>query len=252
MDDAMSITPGFQLYSLREFPPLETRLRELAELGYVEVEPYGALMTDVGGLAASIFRAGLKSPTAHVGIDRFRAGMEAVLRIAEALELETIVIPFLQPSDRPSDTPGWMRVAAEVAGYAVKAKSAGRQLAWHNHDFEMQQLPDGSRPIEHLLAASDDILWECDVAWVARGGEDPTAWIQRYPERIVAAHIKDIDPDGDNGEDGWADVGFGMMVWGLIVPALKKAGTRHWIAEHDKPSDGMRFAARSIATMRSW
>ncbi|WP_035485499.1 sugar phosphate isomerase/epimerase family protein [Geminicoccus roseus] len=248
----MTIAPGLQLYSLREFPPLDLRLQELADLGYRKVEPYGALMTDPDGLAASIRRVGLASPTAHVGLDRLRCGMDDVLRIAETLDLEVIVVPFLQPDDRPGDTPGWMRIGAEIAGYAVKAKSAGRQLAWHNHDFEMLQLPDGSRPMEHLLAASDDVLWECDVAWVARGGEDPTDWIRRYPERIVAAHVKDIDPNGGNGEDGWADVGHGMLDWGLIVPALKAAGTRHWIAEHDKPSDGLRFAARSIETMRSW
>ena len=248
----MPIAPGLQLYSLREFPPLDDRLKELAELGYRKVEPYGALMTDPAGLAASIKRFGLTSPTAHIGLDRFRAGIDDVLKIADTLELEVLVIPFLQPGDRPADVPGWMRVAAEIAGYAVKVKSAGKRLAWHNHDFEMLQLPDGSRPMEHLLAADDDVLWECDVAWVVRSGEDPTDWIQRYPERIVAAHVKDIDTNRNNGEDGWADVGYGMLDWGLIVPALKKAGTEHWIAEHDKPSDGHRFAARSIKTMQSW
>ncbi|HWL67794.1 MAG TPA: sugar phosphate isomerase/epimerase [Geminicoccus sp.] len=248
----MTIAPGLQLYSLREFPPMAARIAELAELGYRKVEPYGALMEDVAGLADAITAAGLTSPTAHVGIDRFRAGLDGVLRIAQALRLETVVIPFLQPGDRPSDTPGWMRIGAEVAGYATRLKSAGLGLAWHNHDFEMAQLPDGSRPMEHLLAASDDVLWECDVAWVTRGGEDPTEWIRRHGERIVAAHVKDIDPDPDNGEDGWADVGHGMLDWGLIVPALKQAGTKHWIAEHDRPSDGMRFARRSLATMRSW
>lgn len=248
----MTVTPGLQLFSLRDFPPLDQRLRELAGLGYVEVEPYDALLGDPTGLAAKITAAGLRSPTAHIDLGRFRAGMDGVLRIAEALSLEVLVIPWLPPDQRPRDTPGWMRVAAEIAGYAVKAKAAGYRLAWHNHDYELAVLPDGSRPMEHLLAADDDILWECDVAWVTRGGEDPTEWIQRYPERIVAAHLKDIAPNPANGEDGWADVGFGMLDWGLIVPALERAGTRHWIAEHDHPADPVRFATRSLATMRSW
>jgi sugar phosphate isomerase/epimerase len=248
----MSVLPGFQLVSTRSFPPLSARLRDLAELGYAEVEPYDALLRDPGGLAAEIAQVKLASPTFHADLARLRADPRQVIGLADTLRAETVVIPRLPPNELPGDTPGWMRFAAEIAGYAVKLKTGGKRLAWHNHEQEFMSLPDGSRPIEHLFAASPDIAWEIDVAWTVRAGEDPADWIGRYPDRIVAAHLKDIAESSSGDGWIWADLGHGMLDWEMIVPALRKAGCRHWYAEHGAPLDFERFARRAIETMRSW
>ena len=86
-----------------------------------------------------------------------------------------------------------------------------------------------------------------------RGGGDPLDWISRYGARITTAHVKDIAPAGTcDDEDGWADVGEGVMNWAGITQALRDAGTDLFIMEHDKPSDATRFAKRSIAAFRSY
>ncbi len=77
-------------------------------------------------------------------------------------------------------------------------------------------------------------------------------WLERYADRIVAAHIKDMTGDPTGPEDGWADVGHGIMDWPRILPALRASSARYWVAEHDRPSDAARFARRSIATMQGW
>ena len=78
------------------------------------------------------------------------------------------------------------------------------------------------------------------------------AWLKRYGDRIVAAHVKDIAGPPTDPEDGWADVGHGKLDWAAIVPALRATKARYWIVEHDKPSDASRFARRSIATFKTW
>jgi sugar phosphate isomerase/epimerase len=248
----MPIVPGLQLVATRSFPPLAARLHELAELGYGKVEPYDALLRDAGGLAAMLGQFNLACPSIHAELPRFRNDVQRVIGLADLLHAGLVVIPKLAPEEHPEDTPGWMRFAAELAGYAIKLKTAGKRLAWHNREREFTILPDGSRPIEHLFEASPDILWEIDVAWMVRAGQDPSEWIQRWPERIVAAHLKDMAESPSSGELVWADLGHGMLDWGLIVPALKKAGCQHWYAEHGTPLDFHRFAERAIATMRSW
>ena len=45
------------------------------------------------------------------------------------------------------------RSARAWPAHAAALAEAGLKLAWHNHDFEYVTLPDGSRPIDHLLAA---------------------------------------------------------------------------------------------------
>ena len=64
----------------------------------------------------------------------------------------------------------------------------------------------------------------------------------------MAAHVKDCAQDGDCvDEDGWADVGHGVMDWSLIAPAMTAAGVDLMVLEHDNPSDAKRFASRSMA-----
>ncbi|MFT5625128.1 MAG: sugar phosphate isomerase/epimerase [Lentimonas sp.] len=107
----------------------------------------------------------------------------------------------------------------------------------------------GEMPLDLMMAAAPDMKLELDLGWVTRAGEDPVAWINKYAGRIAAAHIKDVSPAGENvDEDGWADVGHGVMDWVVIHAALQAAGVDHYVLEHDNPSDHQRMATRSLAT----
>ena len=72
--------------------------------------------------------------------------------------------------------------------------------------------------------------------------------MQRYADRVAAIHVKDIAPAGECAdEDGWADVGQGVIDWKTIM-AFIKAETKAelFVMEHDNPNDIARFARRSI------
>src|SRR5690606_25067307 len=99
-----------------------------------------------------------------------------------------------------------------------------------------------------------NIEWECDIAWVFRGKTDPLPWFDRYGDRITAVHVKDIAAAGENAdEDGWADVGHGVLGWDkLINEVTARTKAQYFVAEHDKPSEPLRIATRSIATAKSW
>ncbi len=73
----------------------------------------------------------------------------------------------------------------------------GLTFGWHNHDFEFADLGGEEKPLDLILQGSDDLALELDVAWVQVGGEDPITWIEKYADRIVATHIKDIAPKGE-------------------------------------------------------
>ena len=92
-----------------------------------------------------------------------------------------------------------------------------------------------------------------DVAWVVRGEDDPKSWIDKYADRIVAVHLKDIAPEGEAAdEDGWADLGHGTVPWkGLFADLKAKSKAKYFVMEHDNPNDLERFAARSIATAKA-
>ena len=102
-------------------------------------------------------------------------------------------------------------------------------------------------PQDLIFEGGPDLEWEIDVAWVVRGGADPAAWITKYAPRITAAHLKDIALAGQNAnEDGWADLGEGVVDWTGLMPLLRTTPCQIFILEHDNPSDHARFARRSL------
>ena len=72
--------------------------------------------------------------------------------------------------------------------------------------------------------------------------------MQRYADRVTAIHVKDIAPEGECvDEDGWADVGHGIIDWKAIMDFVKaKTKAELFVMEHDNPNDVERFARRSI------
>jgi sugar phosphate isomerase/epimerase len=246
--------PSYQLYSSRNFPPLADTLTMLAGLGYQDVEGFGGLYADeakLADLAAALKATGLQMPTAHFGLDMLEADPARVVEIARTLGIKRIYCPYVLPENRPTDGPGWRAFGARLEAAGRPFKAAGLGFGWHNHDFEFKALPDGTIPQAEILAGGPSLEWEIDVAWVIRGGADPVQWIRRYGPRITAAHVKDIAPAGQNAdEDGWADVGHGTVDWASMMAVLRAVGCKHFVMEHDNPSDHARFAKRSILALR--
>jgi sugar phosphate isomerase/epimerase len=239
---------SYQLYCSRGFPPLKDTLMMLSDIGYREVEGFGGLLDDIDGLKADLDRAGLKMTSCHIGLDQVQSG--AGLKIAHALGLEAVFVPFLQPNERPKDAKGWAAFGQTLAEAGKPLMDAGIAFGWHNHDFECVVTDSGEMPLDLIVAASDDMRHELDIGWVARAGHDPAAWVNKYAGRIASAHIKDIAPSGECAdEDGWADVGHGTLDWPAIHAALQAAGVARYVVEHDNPSDHQRFASRSFATI---
>lgn len=241
---------GYQLYSSRNFGPLDQTLRMLAALGYGHVEGYGGLFEtaeDRAPLSEALAASGLTMPSAHIGLEMVEDDPGAVIALARDLDISRLFVPWLAPEDRPEDASGWHALGARLDRLAEPLEAAGIMLGWHNHDFEFTMAADGSYPILSLLEGAPDLGFEFDLAWAVRAGEDPLAWITRLEGRISAAHVKDLAPAGENAdEDGWADVGQGRMDWGALIARLAGAGCPLFVVEHDNPNNDQRFALRSL------
>ena len=236
-----------QLYSAREFD-LNSVLHHIGELGISEVEGFGGLYGDAEGLRARLDANGLRMSTGHFDFAMVRDDPDTAIRIAHTLGMEAVIVPFLMPDDRPTDFDGWQTFAADLAEAGKPIINAGFRYGWHNHDFEFTACDNGAFPIEAIMDASDEIELELDLAWVHVAGQDPVKWLETYAGRLIAAHVKDRAPDGTCvDEDGWADVGHGVMDWSRITPAMKAAGADLMVLEHDKPADALRFITRSFA-----
>lgn len=242
---------GFQLYSARNYP-LADVLKKIASLGYKQVEGFGGVYGDPEDLRAKLDDSGLAMPTGHIGLDQLGKPAETI-RLAETLGIKVVICPWLSPDQRPSDASGWQRFGEQLQRLARPYQDAGLTFGYHNHDFEFARFGD-NYAMDLLLNAAPDVGVEADVAWIARGKADPKPWLEKFGGRIVAIHVKDIAVPGQNAdEDGWADVGHGVLPWqDLLKTAKSRTSAQYFIVEHDNPSDIDRFASRSIAAIRSF
>ena len=247
----MAHVHSIQLYSGRKFPPLEKQLETVATAGFSYVEPFGGLYEDIGATQKLFERHKVTAISGHVGLDMADGQRERTRDMAAALGMKWIVTPHVAADQRPTTPTGWAEFGLRLQKLSDYYRGHGLNYGWHNHDFEFHPLPDGSLPIEHILGGS--LPWQADIAWIARGKADPFHWLKRYAGRVKLAHIKDIAPVGKaKDEDGWADVGAGVLPWRDLWKACVAAGSEVMVAEHDNPNDFARFAIASAKAMKAF
>lgn len=243
-------TLSIQLYSMRNHGPLPAQLDAVRDADFGAVETVGNMLPDAPALREELDARGLRAPSGHVSMPDMRERADWVVEQARTVGLETLIIPAFHPPLRPTDAEGWRTIGAELGGMAKRLADRGMGFAFHNHHWEVEQLPDGSLPLDLLLDAGGPggLLWQADLAWLVRGGDNPVQRLERHGDRLMSVHVKDLAPAGEaEDEDGWADPGYGTMDWDELW--RRSAGAGLMIAEHDKPSDAARFARRAFETM---
>lgn len=152
-----------------------------------------------------------------------------------------VIVPYLVEADRHD----YSKLAGILTPIGTKLKEKGLVLCYHNHDFEFQMQNDETG-LEVLYSKTNPNLVqaELDLAWVAIGGQDPVATIQKYANRLPLVHLKDYDPDAT---PRWRPAGEGVMDWDACLAACNDAGVQFGAIELDEsPGDPLDAVAKSF------
>ncbi|HEX3347288.1 MAG TPA: sugar phosphate isomerase/epimerase [Acetobacteraceae bacterium] len=231
---------SIQLYTLRSLGSLDRALDAVAAAGYRHVELVGSHLDDAAATEAGLRARGLAVSGSHVSLAALRERFDAVADACRRLGFEQLFMPAVPPEQRDMDAAGWRALGTELAQLADRAQREKLKLGYHNHDWELRKKAGETTALELIFASAGaaPLSWEVDVAWLVRGGADPKQWIARYRDRVAAAHVKDLAPAGQNTEqDGWADVGAGVLDWPALWRTCRDAGAAWMVVEHDKPAD---------------
>jgi sugar phosphate isomerase/epimerase len=248
MNQALPIS--IQIYSLRKAGGLDRQFDIAAEAGFRQVELIGSMLDDAADTRDKLQARELRASSSHLSMAMLRERLPEVTAACETLGITQLIMPAVPPAERDSDAAYWRALGDELGKFAQRLADQGIGLAYHNHDWELREKENGVTALELLFesAGSSPLGWQVDVAWLVRGGADPLAWLRRYTGRVVSAHAKDLAAAGEKrDEDGWADVGHGVMDWPTLAVACREAGARFFAAEHDNPSDAERFARNAFA-----
>lgn len=242
-----AIPVALQLYTVRDqtahdFPGT---LRQVAVVGYraVELAGYGGLSAEA--LKALLEETGLRAASSHVGIDALEANPEEAITFCAAIGCENLVLPWLAPERRSAEALAALAPTLNDIGRRCHARGIG--FAYHNHDFEFDQV-DGRYLLDRLLEATDPaaVGLELDVYWAKYANVDPVAYLRDHAERVSLLHLKDMGADRR-----FAEVGDGSLDIPAVCAAAAEAGVRWLIVEHDQPTmPSLESARRSLENLR--
>jgi sugar phosphate isomerase/epimerase len=234
---------SIQLYTLRSLGELDRVLDTVKQAGYGHVETVGSQLEDAENLRTQLDARGLKVSSSHVSLAALRERPDVVVRACRTLGFDQLFMPAVPPEQRDSDAAFWRALGRELGEIAERMRDQGIVFGYHNHHWELAP-KDGPKTALELIfegAAGSPLAWQVDIAWLVRGGGDPKEWMRRYQDRVVSAQGQNED------QDGWADIGTGVLDWRDLWQAARAAGARWMVVEHDKPADPGETARASYA-----
>jgi sugar phosphate isomerase/epimerase len=241
---------GLALYTLRDAMGSDAKetLKAVSDAGYRYVEAAGYDNGMFYNMKPEDFKSYLESlnlspVSTHQGAVTLE-NADAMMAHVKAAGFQYFVIPVppmgLFKVDRAtremSMTGGAKNLAEILDTLGAKAKEAGLELLYHNHDFEFVKDADGIVPIDYLLENCNPELvnFQMDLFWVTKAGADPLTYFDKYPGRFKIWHVKDMDEQGR-----FAPVGKGTIDFSKILAQKEKSGMRYYMVEQDRTFDGL-------------
>ena len=238
---------GIQLYSLRaQFTRnVPQTIGTVKGFGIQEVELAGNNNLKNPAYRQMLEQAGLKPTAGHFPMERITGDTEAVAKECKDLGIRYVGAAWIKGKGE-FDIEAAHKAAANFnkAGKALAAH--GIKVFYHCHGYEFKHRnSSGLKAMDILIRETDSryVAFEMDILWVQYPGEDPAAWLAKYPGRWELMHLKDLKkgvPTGfhNGGTDPNNDValGTGQMDWAKILKAAQKAGVKHYFIEDESAS----------------
>jgi len=234
----MTPAAAVQLWTVRELDDFPGVLREISEIGYVAVEPFGLHGLRPASLRGLIDDLGLQVCSVH---QPFPAGPEARRILDESAELGAPVLAWSLEPEEFASPELIARGVERVNSGAANARAYGMRIAYHNHWAEFTNTFDGRSAYQVLLDYLDpDVLVELDMYWTQLGGADPARVVGELGDRVRFLHVKDGPADTPSAP--MVPVGAGS----LDIPAILLANPAvAWhIVELDRSEMGTMRALR--------
>ena len=243
--DHSAAKPGLQLYSLRGLVSAKgvpSGLDQAKAFGFTTLEIGGSQNLKPAELLSLLQERGLTAVSSHFPWDRWKNDPDGVAAEAKALGLEFAGCAWANHKD-PFDE-AQAREVIEVFNKAGAAtQKVGIRFFYHLHGFEF--VKHGNGTLADLLITGSDphlVSFQMDVLWVFFPGQDPAAWLLKYPGRWVSLHLKDLRKGVERGAlTGKTDVrndvalGSGQVDWPSVLAAAKKVGVKYYFIEDESP-----------------
>jgi len=161
-----------------------------------------------------------------------------------------------RPKDRAITSADYTRLGKLITEIGKRAADLGISLGYHNHMGTLGERPE---EVDQILQAADPryAKLELDVAHYFQGGGDPAKAIEKYHDRLLFLHIKDVEPisDAPAGKRPFrfVELGRGSVDLPAVFAALRQVNFRGWaIVELDAVPDKSRTPKDSASISKKY
>lgn len=255
---------GIQLYTLRNQikEDVAGTMAAVAKAGYQQVECYG--YPNAAEMIAAAKDNGMAVNSSHFAWESVtepdKKGVPdfaSILDKAGEVGISHLVIPYLYGRNRET-LDDYRALAEKMNKAAVEAKSAGIQLAYHNHAFEFEPKEKGRTGFDVFVEEFvPEMKFEVDVFWVVVGGKDPVDLIRSLKGRVSQLHLKDLEKGtklpnfGKLPNEAFRELGNGMIPMEPIIQAASEVGVDHCHVEQDQSTDPIASIGTSMEYLKA-
>ena len=239
---------GLQLYSLRaQTKESTTGALDIAKsYGVKEVELAGTGSLTPEQFAVELKSRGLVPISGHFGYALFDKDVAAVIRDAKTLGLKYVNVPYPPVGqDKMFSEELARKTAAKFNEWGEACKKAGLRFGYHPHGLEFRPTANGETVFDILMRETkpEFVSFQMDVYWVFYAGQDPVKLLEKYPNRWVTLHVKDMLKGlatgvhtGGTPPTAKVTVGQGQIDYPAVLRAAQKAGVQHYFLEDETPT----------------
>jgi inosose dehydratase len=235
-------------------------IEDISRLGYRGIQLRSNCIAEFGSpaeLRKLLDERGLQMvalSSGAVSIDPEKETEEIARHMANAKFVRDVRGLYLQvtdqrPKNRAVSPADYIHLGRLLTEIGKRTADLGIRLGYHNH---MGTLGESPEQVDRILQAADPryAKLELDIAHYFQGGGDPAKAIEKYKDRLLFLHIKDVERFETQGRASesyrFVELGRGLVDLPSVFSALYSANFRGWaIIELDSEPDKTRTPAQS-------
>ena len=233
---------GLQLYSFRNQIPKDVpgALQKISAMGFRYLEGGGTYKLSKEEFKKLLDKNNLKMVSYGAGFEDLEKDPQAVAEKAAFFGANYVMCSWVPHKGEVFTIDDTKRAVAvfNAAGKIMKEK--GLQFVYHAHGYEFQPY-EGGTYFDYMLKHMDPAHanFQMDVFWFKNSGQDPAAYLLKYPKRFLTLHLKDRKHGTPNNVTAKADVetnvvlGTGDVNIPAVMEAAKKIGIKYAFIEDE-------------------
>ena len=156
-----------------------------------------------------------------------------------------------RPKGRMAIADDYKQLGKALTELGKRTADLGIPLGYHNHMGSLAEKPE---ELDQLMSASDPryVKLELDIAHYFQGGGDPAKAVEKFSDRLLFLHIKDVE-QVSKSVYRFVELGHGLVDVPAVFEALNKINFRGWaVVELDEVPPNVHSAKEAAAANKEY